>query len=95
MSTFSPDDLTRGLELTPDQLAELRAIGTMYQRERYALAQREPGDVGAPPDALMATVIWRVRAMLRDEQRPAFDRNVEAWRTGGDIGPARHGGPRG
>jgi hypothetical protein len=63
--------LLGGLELTPGQLAEMRAIDTMY----YTRLAAQQGESGAALDRLVLT---RVRDMLRDDQRAMFDRNRQA-----------------
>lgn len=59
--------LLAGVDLSPGQLAELRAIDAMYYT-RLAASD-------APENNLEYLVVARVRDMLRDDQKPAFDRN--------------------
>jgi hypothetical protein len=70
--------LLSGVELTPGQLAELRAIDTLYHTRR-ATQSGEPNECSF---ALDDTVLTRVRDMLRDDQRAMFDRNREARQPG-------------
>lgn len=76
--------LLKGVELTPGQLAELRAIDALYYT-RLASYVGEPTDVAArsptpseQSSVLSSLVLARVRDMLHDEQRVIFDRNREA-----------------
>ncbi|MGH7621323.1 MAG: hypothetical protein ACREMU_03200 [Gemmatimonadaceae bacterium] len=64
--------LLSGVELTPGQLAELRAIDTQY----YTRLATESGA------ALDRLVLTRVRGMLREDQREMFDRNRQARQSG-------------
>lgn len=66
--------LLENVELTPGQIAELRAIDTMYHT-------RIASDPDASSTALLALddlVIARVRDMLHDDQRSRFDGNRAA-----------------
>ena len=64
--------LLSGVELTPGQLAELRAIDTQY----YTRLATESGE------SLDRLVLTRVRGMLREDQREMFDRNRQARQSG-------------
>ncbi|MEP7065739.1 MAG: hypothetical protein ABI889_06875 [Gemmatimonadota bacterium] len=70
--------LLRGVELTPSQLTELRAIDTMYYS---TLASAPPSPSGSPRE-LEERVLARVREMLHADQRASFDRNCAAGLTG-------------
>lgn len=72
------EPLLKGLELTPGQLAELRAIDSLY----YSSLARESASSSAPPGALDDRVLARVRDMLHPEQRARFDRNRAALSSG-------------
>ena len=72
MTMLAP--LLTGVELTPGQLAELRAIDAQYYT-RLASDSVSPGKSGSAPDDL---VLVRVRDMLHDDQRAMFDRNRAA-----------------
>ncbi|HXT48372.1 MAG TPA: hypothetical protein VN717_07005 [Gemmatimonadaceae bacterium] len=72
MTMMAP--LLEGVELTPGQLAELRAIDAQYY-SRLASDSASPGKSGPAPED---TVLARVRDMLHDDQRAMFDRNREA-----------------
>lgn len=67
-------ELLRGVELDPGQLAELRAISSLYYTQ---VARSE----GTPSTALDDLVLARVREMLRGEQRILFDRNRVGLRS--------------
>lgn len=60
-----------GVELDPGQLAELRAINSLY----YTQVARSESASSASSSALDDLVLARVREMLRGEQRILFDRN--------------------
>lgn len=66
----------RGVELTPGQLAELRAIDSFYYT---ALATHSESKSGP---AIHALVLARVRDMLRENQRAVFDGNRVARESG-------------
>jgi len=66
------ESLLDGSELTPGQLAELRAIGTMAYSE---FARGE-----APADTF-ERVCARLRLMLTTRQTGRFDENFRAWRA--------------
>jgi len=66
--------LLRGVELTPGQLAEMRAIDAMY----YTSLAAPAGPAAESDAALEGLVVTRVRDMLRDDQRAMFDRNRQA-----------------
>jgi hypothetical protein len=68
-------ELLQGVELSAGQLAELRAIDSLYYTQ---LAK----DANASSVALDDLVVARVRAMLQGEQRILFDRNRAARRSG-------------
>ena len=69
--------LLRGVELTPGQLAEMRAIDAMYYT-RLAVSSGHATEPGAALEDLVRT---RVRDMLRDDQRAMFDRNRRAGQS--------------
>ena len=81
MTIVSP--LLRGVELTPGQLAELRAIDALY----YSKLARNSGASSTSTLALDDLVLARVRDMLQGEQRAQFDRN----RAAGHSDEARDG----
>jgi hypothetical protein len=66
--------LLKGVELTPGQLAELRAIDTLY----YSGLARDSASSSGSTRALDDLVLARVRDMLHDEQRAMFERNHAA-----------------
>lgn len=66
--------LLRGVDLTPGQVAELRAIDALYHTRVAANA----GTSIESSSALDDLVLGRVRDMLRGEQRVVFDRNRES-----------------
>jgi hypothetical protein len=69
----------RGVELTPEQLAEFRAISALFYTRSAALDQR---DSDTEQRALLDSVVWRLREMLTEGQREPFDHNVAEWRAG-------------
>ena len=92
MNPFTMAELLLGdMQLTPGQLAQLRAINTKYFTELYALQQKAAAArdtrVGEPPAdrpeavpesemaALDAMVARDIRDMLSEEQRAVLDRN--------------------
>lgn len=74
--------LLQGLELTPGQLAELRAITSLYYT-RLAASGSASSEIDP---ALRDLVLRRTRDMLRSDQQSIFDRNREA----AGSGEARH-----
>lgn len=68
------EPLLRGVDLTPGQLAELRAIDALYHTRVFA----DSGAASESSSALDELVIGRVREMLQGEQRIVFDRNRQA-----------------
>ncbi len=66
------EPLLQGLELTPGQLAELRAIDSMYQSGRASGSTASLDDL----------VFTRVHDMLHHDQRAIFDRKLAAGRAG-------------
>jgi len=66
--------LLKDVELTPGQLAELRAIDALY----YSRLADSSTSSSASTVELNELVLARVRDMLRDEQRARFDRNRAA-----------------
>jgi hypothetical protein len=66
--------LLKDVELTPGQLAELRAIDALY----YSRLASSSDSSSASILALDDLVLGRVRDMLHDEQRARFDRNRAA-----------------
>ena len=71
--------LLEQVELTPGQLAELRAIDIMYQTRIAS----DPPASSAARLALDDLVLARVREMLDDDQRARFDRNQAAHHRDG------------
>lgn len=65
-----------GVELTPGQLAELRAIDSFY----YTHLATHPQSDSDP--GIHALVLARVRDMLREHQRAVFDGNRDARSSG-------------
>jgi len=63
--------MLKDVELTPGQLAELRAIDALY----YSRLADSSTSSSASTVALDDLVLARVRDMLRDDQRAQFDRN--------------------
>jgi len=63
--------LLKDVELTPGQLAELRAIDALY----YSRLASGSASSSASGVALEDLVLARVRDMLHDDQRAQFDRN--------------------
>jgi len=78
-------ELLRGVELNPGQLAELRAINSLY----YTQLARSESAPSASSSALDDLVLARVREMLRSEQRILFDRNRAALRPTEEHNGAR------
>ncbi len=74
--------LLKGLELSPGQLAELRAIDTLY----YTQLARNSSESSS---MLADLVLTRVREMLRDDQRVIFDRNRAACQLDDTRGGTR------
>jgi hypothetical protein len=72
LAMMSP--LLSGVDLTPGQLAELRAINALY----YTRLATQSGEPNEREPALEGVVLTRVREMLRDDQRAIFDRNRRA-----------------
>ena len=70
--------LLDGLELTPGQLAELRAITSMY----YTRLATSDGASSTADSELRDLVLARTRDMLRSDQQLVFDRNREVARSG-------------
>jgi hypothetical protein len=66
--------LLRDVELTPGQLAELRAIDALYYSRLASSATSSSASILALDDLVLA----RVRDMLHGEQRARFDRNRAA-----------------
>jgi hypothetical protein len=77
--------LLHGVELTPGQLAELRAIDALY----YSTLASDSATSSTSTLALDDLVLARVRDMLHDEQRVRFDRNRAARHSGEARGGAR------
>lgn len=75
--------LLKDVELTPGQVAELRAIDALY----YSRIASSPASSSASILALDDLVLARVRDMLHDDQRARFDRN----RAGRHSDEARDG----
>jgi uncharacterized protein YigA (DUF484 family) len=75
--------LLPGVELTPSQLAAVRAADTKYYTELFALQDQARAD-GRPwtaPSAaeritLRAMLVDDLRSMLTDAQRPEFERRA-------------------
>lgn len=78
-------ELLKGVELDPGQLAELRAINSLY----YTQVARSEGASSASSSAPDDLVVARVREMLRGEQRTLFDRNRAALRATEEHNGAR------
>lgn len=70
--------LLKGVDLSPGQLAELRAIDTLY----YSRLESDSASPGKSSPVLANLVLVRVRDMLRDDQRAMFDRNRDGARIG-------------
>ena len=78
MSVFTKlQPLLSGVELTPGQLAELRAIDAHY----YTRLATQSGESAESSAALDGLVLARVRDVLRDDQREVFERNRQARQT--------------
>jgi hypothetical protein len=77
--------LLKDVELTPGQLAELRAIDAMYNSRLASGADASSTSMRSLDDLVLA----RIRDMLRAEQRAQFDRNLGARR----LEEARDGAP--
>jgi len=75
-------ELLKGVELDPGQLAELRAINSLYytQLARSETASSVSSVSSVSSAALDDLVLARVREMLRTEQRIVFDRSRAAVR---------------
>lgn len=70
--------LLKGVDLSPGQLAELRAIDALY----YSRLESDSESPGKSSPVLANLVLVRVRDMLHDEQRVMFDRNRDGARIG-------------
>ena len=75
--------LLKGIELAPGQLAELRAINSLY----YTQLARKATVSSVSSSALYDLVLTRVREMLLGEQQISFDRNRAAC----ELDEARNG----
>jgi hypothetical protein len=78
-------ELLKGVELGPGQLAELRAITSLY----YTQLARSETESSVSSSALDELVLARVREMLQGEQRNLFDRNRAAVRPDDEHNGAR------
>lgn len=74
MTMMAP--LLSGVELTPGQLTELRAIDSFYYTYLATHSESESGP------GLHALVLARVRDMLGESQRAVFDGNRDARGSG-------------
>lgn len=81
--------LLTDVELTPGQLAELRAINALYYSRLAGGADSSSASMCALDDLVLA----RVRDMLQGEQRARFDRDLAARQTN-DTRDAAHSDPR-
>ncbi|HEV7706215.1 MAG TPA: hypothetical protein VGO46_18090 [Gemmatimonadaceae bacterium] len=81
--------LLKDAELTPGQLAELRAIDALY----YSRIAGGADSSSASMLALDNLVLARVRDMLQGEQRARFDRELAA-RQANDARDAAHSDSR-
>ena len=75
--------LLPGVELTPSQLAAVRAADTKYYTELFALQEQARADgrpwtapSAAERAALRAMLVDDLRSMLTDAQRPDFERRA-------------------
>jgi uncharacterized protein YigA (DUF484 family) len=75
--------LLPGVDLTPSQLAQVRAANTKYYTELFALEEqaRAAGRSWTAPSAaeraaLQAMLVDDLRSMLTDAQRPDFERRA-------------------
>jgi hypothetical protein len=75
----------QGVELTPGQVAELRAITSLY----YTQLATSDSTSSEKRSALDDLVLARVREMLQGDQRLLFDHNREAAQS---AGPRRDAG---
>lgn len=80
--------LLKGVELAPGQLAELRAITSLY----YTQLARSASASSVSSSVLDDLVLTRVRDMLQGEQQISFDRNraerqLDEERIGARIEP--------
>ncbi len=78
-SLMAATRLLNGVELTPGQMAELRAISSLYY-SRLAASELAREASGSSPSgaALHDLVLDRVRDMLRGDQLTIFERNLAA-----------------
>lgn len=78
-SLMAATRLLNGVELTPGQMAELRAISSLYY-SRLATSELAREASGSSPSgvALHDLVLDRVRDMLRGDQLTIFERNLAA-----------------
>lgn len=78
-SLMAATRLLKGVELTPGQMAELRAINSLYY-SRLASSELARETSGSSPSdtALHDLVLGRVRDMLRGDQLIIFERNLAA-----------------
>jgi hypothetical protein len=78
-SLMAATRLLSGVELTPGQMAELRAISSLYySRLANSELARETGGSSPSGGALHDLVLDRVRDMLRGDQLTIFERNLAA-----------------
>ena len=80
------------VELTPSQLAQLRAASTKFFTELFGLQERarEEGRPWTAPSAaerasLLAMLVDDLRGMLREEQRDDFERRAARLRQPGSA----------
>ena len=78
-SLMAATRLLNGIELTPGQMAELRAISSLYY-SRLASSElaREASGSSLSRTALHELLHSRVRDMLRGDQLTIFERNLAA-----------------
>jgi hypothetical protein len=93
-SLMAATRLLKGVELTPGQMAELRAIKSLYY-SRLASSElaREASGSNPSDTVLHDLVLGRVRDMLRGDQLIIFERNLatlESDEARDGAGSVRH-----
>ncbi len=93
-SLMTATQLLKGVELTPGQMAELRAINSLYYSRLASSELAREASGSSPSDtALHDLVLGRVRDMLRGDQRIIFERNLamlESDEARDGAGSVRH-----
>jgi periplasmic protein CpxP/Spy len=88
--------MTKHLNLTPDQVAQVKAIdqdGFTQMKALHEDSTTAPADKHAKIKAIHAAQTAKIRAILTDEQKPKFDQMIarEQEHRGHDRGPGGDG----